>query len=132
MVENPSSVPDVITSPELEEGIRNGRITTFTITEGNLPYYLEAASVKNFKVAVIAKPGQYYITDQVNRVKRRPKTNVQENKTPTITAVKSQFPVEEGSVGISLERPEGVTNDMAFNLARQQIEQRMQQGKQRR
>ena len=132
MVENPSSVPDVITSRELEEGIRNGRITTFTITEELLPYYQEAARKTNFEVAVIAKPGQYYITDQVDRVKRRPKTNVQENKTPTITAVKSQFPVKEGYVGISLKRPEGVTNDMAFNLARQQIEQRMQQGKQRR
>ena len=85
----------------------------------------------NFEVAVIAKPGQYYTTKQSNPVRRRRRTNGQ-NETPTITAVKSQFPVSKGYVGISLKRPEGVTNDMAFNLARQQIEQRMQQGKQRR
>jgi len=122
MVENPSSEPDFITSPELEEGIMNGSITTFTIAEENLPYYKKAASTTNFKVTEIAKPGQYYITDETNPVRRRLNTNGQENKTPTITAVKSLLPVRQGSLGISLKRPPGVTNDMAFNAERQRIQ----------
>lgn len=121
-VENPPSVPDFITSPELEQGIINGRITTFTITGEYLTFYLQAASTTNYEVRVIAEPGQYYITEQIKPVNRRLNTNGQENKTPTITAVKSQDPVREGHVGISLKRPEGVTNDMAFHIARQKIQ----------
>jgi len=70
MVENPSSVPDVVTNPELEEGIKNGSITTFTITKELLPYYQEAASKTNFEVAEIAEPGQYYITDKITNPPR--------------------------------------------------------------
>ena len=121
MVEKLSSAPDFITSPELEQGIKNGSITTFTITKENLPYYQKAASTTNYEVVVIAQPGQYYITEEIKPVNRRLKTNEQ-NKTSAITAVKSPLPVREGSVGISLKRPEGVTNDTAFNLARQRIQ----------
>lgn len=121
MVEDSSSAPDIITNPELEEGIKNGSITTFTITKENLSYYIEAANKTNFEVRVIAKPGQYYITEEIKPVNRRLRINGQ-NNTPTITAVKSQDPVRENSVGISLKRPEGVTNDMAFHIARQKIQ----------
>lgn len=121
MVENLSPAPDFITSPELEEGIKNGSITTFTITKEYLRYYIRAANTTNFEVTVIAEPGQYYITEQIKPVNRRLKTNGQ-NNTPTITAVKSQGPVRKGSVGISLKRPKGVTNDMAFHIARQKIQ----------
>ena len=123
MVEDLSSAPDFITSPELEEGIINGRITTFTITEGYLCYYLDAANTTNFEVTVIAKPGQYYITEEIKPVNRK-NTNRQDKKTPTITAVKSQQPVRNGSLGISLKRPEGVKHDSAFHLARQKIQPR--------
>jgi len=122
MVESLSPAPDFITSPELKEDILNGRTTTFTITRENLPYYQKAASMTNFEVTVIAEPGQYYITDQVNPVRRSLNSNGQENKTPTITAVKSQSPVKKGYAGISLKRPPGVTNDMAFNAERQRIQ----------
>ena len=121
MVENLSPAADVITSPELEEGIINGRITTFTITEKFLPYYLEAAGMTNFEVIVIAQPGQHYITEAVKPINRRQATKGH-NKTSAITAVKSQLPVREGFVGISLKRPESVTNDTAFNFARQRIQ----------
>ena len=118
MVEKPTSEPDFITSPELKEGIINGRITTFTIMEGNLLYYLEAASETGFEVKVIAKPGESYITEQIKPIGRRRRTNGQ-NETPTITAVKSQFPVKDDQIAISLKRPEGVSNDTAFHTARQ-------------
>jgi len=121
MVESLSPAPDFITSPKLEEDILNGRTTTFTITEEFLPYYLKAARMTNFEVRVIAKPSQYYITEEVKPINRRQATKGQ-NKTPTITAAKSQDPVREGSIGISLKRPEGITNDIAFNLARQKIQ----------
>lgn len=121
MVESLSPTPDFITNQELEEGIINGRITTFTITEEYLPYYQEAASKTDFEVRVIAQPGQYYITEEIKPVNRRLRTNGQSN-TPTIAAVKSQDPVKEGSVGISLKRPPGVTDDTAFHIARQKIQ----------
>ena len=121
MVENPSSVPDFITTPELEEGIINGSITTFTITQEYLPYYQKAADKTGFKVEVIAESGQHYITEEIEAVKRRLKTSGQSN-TPTINAVKSKFPVKADYVGISLKRPEGVTNDTAFNFERQKIQ----------
>ena len=122
MVESLSSEPDFITSPELEEGIKNGSITTFIITKESLTYYQQAASKTNFEVTVIAEPGQYYITGQITPVRRGLKTNGQENKTPTITAIKSQLPVKKDYVGISLKRAEGVTNDMAFHTVRQRIQ----------
>lgn len=122
MVENPSSEPYFITNPELEEGIENGSITTFTIWEQTLLFYLKAATKSGFEVEVIANPGQYYITEQISAVRRRSNTNGQENKPPTITAVKSQSPVKESYVAISLKRPPGVTNDMAFHIARQKIQ----------
>lgn len=124
MVENAetqSSVLDFITNPELEKGIINGSITTFTITKEYLSYYLQAASKTNFEVKVIAEPGQYYITEQIKPVNRRLNTNGQ-NNTPTITAEKSKLPVKTGYVGISLKRPVGVTNDIAFHMARQKIQ----------
>jgi len=121
MVEKPSFEPDFITSPELEEGIINGRIATFTITEEFLPYYEKAASMTNFEVRVIAKPGEHYITEKIKPINRRLRTNGQ-NETPTITSVKSQRPVRPGSVAISLKKPEGVTNDIAFHTARQRIQ----------
>jgi len=123
MVEKPSSTPDFITSPELEEGIKNGRITTFTITKESLSCYQEAATKTNFEVAEIAKPGQYYITDKITNPPRGHRNRNTQKKTPTFTAVKSEFPVKDGQIAISLKRPEGVENDTAFNLARQQIEQ---------
>lgn len=49
------------------------------------------------------------------------RTNGQ-NNTPTITAVKSKFQVKAGYVGISLKRPDGATNDIAFHFARQKIQ----------
>lgn len=122
MIENPSSAPDFITTPELEEGIKNASITTFTITQEVLPFYQQAAENTGFEVTVIAQPGQHYITDKSKPVRRRLGTDRQENKTPTITAEKSQAPVKEGYVAISLKRPEGVTNNMAFHLARQKIQ----------
>ena len=118
MVENPSSAPDFVTSPKLEEGIKNGRITTFTITQQYLPYYQKAASKTNFEVAVIAKPGQHYITSKIDSVGRF------RFKTPTLIVGKSQDPVREGSVAISLKRPEGVKYDTAFNAERQRIQPR--------
>mgnify|MGYP001611201589 FL=1 len=121
MVENPASAPDFITSPELEEGIINGSITTFTITQESLPYYQKAADKTGFKVEVIAKSGQYYITEEIKPVNLRLRRDGQ-NITPTITAVKSKQPVREMSVGISLKRPEGVTNDIAFHAFRQKIQ----------
>ena len=121
MVENPASAPDFITSPELEEGIKNGSITTFTITQEYLPYYQEAADKTGFKVEVIAKSGQYYITEEIKLGKRRPNNNGQ-NNTPTITTGKSKFPVREKYLAISLKRPEGVTNDIAFHAFRQKIQ----------
>lgn len=117
MVENPSPLPDFITNKELEEEIANGSITTFTITEESLPYYQQAARETNFEVVVIANPGQHYITEEIKPVRRR-----QQNTAPTITAVKSKLPVREGYVGISLKRPGGVTNDIAFHMARQKIQ----------
>jgi len=114
MVESLSSAPDFITSPELEEDILNGRTTTFTIWEESLPDYLEAADMTDFEVTRIAEPGQYYITDQVNPVRRKLKADGQENKTPIITAGKSQDPIRKGDVGISLKRPPGVTDDTDF------------------
>lgn len=118
-VETLSPAPDFITNQELEEGIVNGRITTFTITEDVLPYYQRAANKTNFEVEVIALPGQHYITGYVKPVRRRPNTIGQENKSPT---TKSQDPVKEGSVAISLKRPKGVTNDIAFHAERQKIQ----------
>lgn len=120
-VENLSPTPDFITSQQLEEGIINGRITTFTITKEVLPYYQQAASKTNYEVAVIAKPGQHYITEEIKPVKRSLNTSGQ-NNTPTITAVKSKFPVKAGYLSIYLKRPEGVTNDMAFHTERQKIQ----------
>ena len=120
-VESPSSAPDFITSAELEEGIINGSITTFTITQEYLPYYQKAADKTGFKVELIADSGQYYITEEIKPVNLRLRRNEQ-NITPIITAVKSKQPVREGSVGISLKRPEGVTNDTAFNFERQKIQ----------
>ena len=121
MVESLSPVPDFVTSPELEEGIKNGSITTFTILEESLPIYEEAASTKKFKVTVIAKAGEHYLTGKAILSRRRD-ANGQVNITSTITAEKSQGPVREGSVAISLKRPEGVTNDIAFHTARQRIQ----------
>ena len=123
MVEDLSSAPDFITNPELEEGIRNGSITTSTILEESLPYYQKAASETNFEVEVIAKPGQNYITEEIKLGKRRPNINGQ-NNTPTITTGKSKFPVREKYLAISLKRPEGVTNDIAFHAFRQKIQPR--------
>ena len=123
MVENPASAPDFVTNPELEEGIINGSITTFTITQESLPYYQKAADKIGFKVEVIAKSGQYYITEEIKPVNLRLRRNGQ-NITPIITVVKSKQPVRERSVGISLKRPEGVTNDMAFHAFRQKIQPR--------
>ena len=45
-----------------------------------------------------------------------------QNFNPTINAVKPKLPVREGSLAISLKRPEGVTNDTAFNFERQKIQ----------
>lgn len=129
MAENPPFAPDVITNPELEEGIKNGRISTFTIDERNLTFYQEAAIKTGFEVEIIAKPGQHYITKQItsptgrsNAIRRRPSAIGKENKTSTITPVKSQLPVRESYVAISLKRPEGAINDMAFHIARQKIQ----------
>ncbi len=119
MVESRSPAPDFITSPELEKGIKDGSITTFTITKEFLPYYQMAARATKFEVTVIAEPGQHYPTEYTKPVGRRSNTNAQENNTSTITVVKSQDPVKKGYVGISLKRPEGVTNDTAFNTERQ-------------
>ena len=129
MVEKASPTPDFVTSKELEAGITNGRITTFTITKENLPDYLKAAGETDFKVEVIAQEDQYYVTEKISSPpKRTSSTNGQENKAPTITAVKSKSPVKAGYVGISLERPKDVTTDTAFNLKRQGAEQkRLQQ-----
>jgi hypothetical protein len=123
MVEKPSFEPDFITSPELEEGIINGRITTFTITKESLSHYQEAAEKTNFEVAEIAKPGQHYITHKITNPPRGHKNiNRQENKTPIITAVISKFPVKEGYVGIFLKRPPGAKDDTPFHTVRQGIQ----------
>lgn len=122
MVENLSPEPDVITNPELEEGIKNDSITTFTITKESLPDYEEAAGTKEckgFEVQVIAEQDQCYpTTEPPRRLKMGNKTKI-----PTIIVVSSE-PVKPGYVAISLKKPEGVPYDTAFNLARQQIEQR--------
>lgn len=132
MVERANPEAEFITNLDLEEKIKNGRITTFTVTRENLPDYLNAApdylfNVANddteFRVDVIAWPDEYYVTEQIKPVnlKRR---KIGQNDPPIINCVKSKSPVREGSVAISLKRPEGVTDDIAFNRARQQVEQR--------
>lgn len=61
MVESLSPAPDFITSQELEKGIINGSITTFTIWEPTLRFYKKAAIMSGFEVKVVAEPGQYSI-----------------------------------------------------------------------
>ncbi|OGH19913.1 MAG: hypothetical protein A3D74_03845 [Candidatus Levybacteria bacterium RIFCSPHIGHO2_02_FULL_37_13] len=123
--ETPSSAPDFVTSPELEEEIVKGRTTTFTITREFLTYYeqaainLEKTSKIKFEVKVIAGPDEHYVTEYIKPVHPRLRANGQN---PTITAVKSKLAVKPGSVAIALKKPEGVTNDMAFNAERQKIQ----------
>lgn len=120
MVEALPAPVDYVTNPELEEGIKNGSVTTFAIEKRNLTFYQQAAIMSGFEVREIAKPGQHYVTEQISLAKRR--LNGQENKPPKITAIKSQFQVGEGYVAISLKRPPNVTNDTAFHIARQKIQ----------
>lgn len=128
MVENISKPVDYVTTPELEEGIKNGSLTTFTIEKRNLPFYQSAAIKTGFEVEKIAEPGQHYITEQTtapigHSTARRSKQNTNpENKTPIITAVRSQSPVRESYVAISLKRPKDVKYDTAFHIARQKIQ----------
>lgn len=127
--ETSSSEPDFVTNPELEDGIVKNSITTFTILKESLPIYLQAAinlqkhENLNFEVTVIAQPDEYYLTNKTILSRHR-NANGQVIKTQTITAVKSQDPVKKGYVAISLKKPDGVKFDTAFNLARQQEEQR--------
>lgn len=122
MVEYLPEPPDIVTSPELKEGIISGRITTLTIEKRHLSSYQKAADMSGYEVRVIAGHGQRYIT-QENRPppRRRPSTSGQDNKAPTINPVPSS-PVKEFYVAIALKRPEGVTNDAPFHTIRQRIQ----------
>lgn len=124
MVERATPEAEFITNLDLEEKIKNGRITTQTVTRENLPDYLNAADNDDstkFRVDVIAWPDEYYVTEEIKPIHPKLRKSGQ-NNAPIINAVRSKYPVGKGSVAIAIKRPDGVTSDIDFNRARQQAE----------